>query len=137
MSAEGDVVVEATVAAGSISVEEALKNVLRASLHVDGLVRGLRESIKVMEAGAAKLCVLAESCDEQNYVQLVEALCNEHAISLIKMPDGKQLGEWCGLCKYDKNGDAQKVVSTSCAVIRDYGAETEYQRVLMDYFKSR
>lgn len=129
--------VEASAQSGSVSVEEALKNVLRGALHVDGLVRGLRESIKCMESGSAKLCVLAESCDEQNYVKLVEALCAEHGISLIKVPDGKQLGEWCGLCKIDKTGNAQKIVTTSVAVVRAYGAESEYQRVLMDYFKSR
>jgi small subunit ribosomal protein S12e len=31
---------------------------------------------------------------------LVVALCSEHKIPLIKVPDGKQLGEWAGLCKW-------------------------------------
>jgi small subunit ribosomal protein S12e len=26
-------------------------------------------------------------------------LCSEHKIPLIKVPDGKQLGEWAGLCE--------------------------------------
>jgi ribosomal protein L7Ae-like RNA K-turn-binding protein len=30
----------------------------------------------------------------------VVALCSEHKIPLIKVPDGKQLGEWAGLCEY-------------------------------------
>ena len=103
----------------------------------DGLSRGIRECIKAMEAGKAKLCVLAESCDEKEYTRLVEALCAEHEISLIKVPDAKQLGEWVGLCKIDKNGVAQKVVSCSVAIVREYGAETEYLNVLLDHFKRR
>lgn len=33
----------------------------------------------------AFLCVLASSCDEPAYTQLVEALCAEHKINLIKV----------------------------------------------------
>ena len=140
MTTEGDVVVEVAptdTTHSSISVEESLRHVLRSSLYSDGLSRGIRECVKSMEAGKGKLCVLAESCDEKEYVKLVEALCGEHGISLIKVPDAKQLGEWVGLCKIDKNGDAQKVVACSCAVIREYGSESEYLNVLLDYFKRR
>jgi len=45
------------------------------------------------------MCVLNESCEEEAYKKLVVALCSEHKIPLIKGPDGKQLGEWAGLCK--------------------------------------
>lgn len=141
MTTEGDVVVEVapteSTPHSAISVEDALRHVLRSSLYADGLSRGIRECIKTMETGKARLCVLAESCDEKEYVRLVEALCTEHGISLIKVPDAKQLGEWAGLCKIDKNGDAQKVVACSCAVIREYGNESEHLSVLLDYFKRR
>ena len=43
------------------------------------------------------------------YVKLVEALCKEHNIPLMKVSDKKLLGEWCGLCKYDQEGKARKV----------------------------
>ena len=33
----------------------------------------------------AHLCVLANNCDEAMYVKLVEALCTEHNISLLKV----------------------------------------------------
>ena len=45
------------------------------------------------------MCVLNEACEEEAYKKLVVALCSEHKIPLIKVPDGKQLGEWAGLCK--------------------------------------
>jgi ribosomal protein L7Ae-like RNA K-turn-binding protein len=40
-------------------------------------------------------------------VKLVEALCAEHGTHLIRVADGKQLGEWSGLCTYDKEGQVQ------------------------------
>lgn len=33
----------------------------------------------------AVLCVLAENCDEVSYKKLVQALCNEHQIPLVKV----------------------------------------------------
>ena len=141
MSAEGDVVVEVAPTESAphtqISVEDALREVLRRSLYADGLARGLRECVKALDSRKAQLCVLAESCDEKEYVRLIEALCAEHKVSFIKVPDGKALGEWVGLCKMDKNGVAQKVVSCSCVVVRDFGAQSEHLNVLLDYFKRR
>lgn len=72
----------------------------------------------------ALLCVLAGNCDEPSYVKLVEALCAEHSIDLIKVDDNKKLGEWAGLCKIDKEGKARKVVGCSCVVVKDWVEET-------------
>ena len=76
----------------------------------DGLARGLHEAAKALDKRSAHLCVLADSCDEPMYVKLVEALCAEHQINLIKVDDNKKLGEWAGLCKIDREGKARKVV---------------------------
>ena len=46
---------------------------------------GLRESVKALDQRKALLCVLAESTDEKNIPKLVEALCKEHNINLIKV----------------------------------------------------
>ena len=64
------------------------------------------------------LCILAENCDEPMYKKLVQGLCNEHQIPLIKVDNNKKLGEWAGLCKYDTSGKARKVVGCSCVVIK-------------------
>lgn len=85
----------------------------------------------------AHLAVLAESCDSEPYNRLIEALCAEHNINLIKIADGKKLGEWAGLCVLDREGNARKVVGASCVVVKDYGEESEALSVLLDYFKSR
>ena len=81
------------------SVLDALKGVLKLALMHDGLARGLREASKALDRRQAHMCVLNEACEEEAYKKLVVALCSEHKIPLIKVPDGKQLGEWAGLCE--------------------------------------
>jgi len=136
MSAEGDVTVN-TTNVSAISVQDALCEVLRRSLYRDGLVRGLRETVKALDQKRAKLCVLAESCQEKEYLRLVEALCHEHNVNLIKVPDAKKLGEWVGLCKIDRKGEAQRIVSCASVVVREFGEESEHLDVLLNYFKTR
>lgn len=85
----------------------------------------------------AQLCILATDCDEPMYLKLVEALCKEHQISLIKLDDNKKLGEWAGLCKIDKDGKARKVVGCKCVVVKDFGKETTAQDVITEYLKTR
>ncbi|CAJ0753472.1 15799_t:CDS:2 [Entrophospora sp. SA101] len=100
------------------TIEEALQDVLKRSLVVDGLAR-------------------VETCTEKEYIKLVEALCSEHSIQLIKVSDAKKLGEWAGLCKIDREGNPRKVVGCSCVVVKDYGEDSEARNVLLEYFKSR
>jgi small subunit ribosomal protein S12e len=94
------------------------------------------------------------------YKKLVQALCNEHQIPLIKVDNNKKLGEWAGLCKIDNTGKARKIVGCSCVVVKvsfqddcvlmevllcsllsiavllqDYGEETQANDVLRDYLK--
>jgi len=83
-----------------MSVNDALKGVLRTALIHDGLVRGIRECTKALDSRKAMLCVLNESCEEEAYKALVVALCSAHNIPLLKVADGKQLGEWTGQCKF-------------------------------------
>lgn len=97
--AEVEVSKEADAPKGKMSVEDALQKVLKTALVHDGLARGLREVAKTLDKRQAHLCVLNEACTEAEYVKLIEALCNEHKINLIKVGDGKLLGEWAGLCK--------------------------------------
>mmetsp|Transcript_10930 Transcript_10930/g.11069 ORF Transcript_10930/g.11069 Transcript_10930/m.11069 type:complete len:150 (-) Transcript_10930:28-477(-) len=129
---------EAPVAvAKEMDVNEALKQVLKNALIHDGLARGLHEAAKALDKRQAHLCVLASNCDEPEYGKLVEALCAEHNINLMKVEDNKLLGEWAGLCKIDKEGNARKIVGCSCVVVKDYGQEGEALDVLLNYFKKQ
>jgi small subunit ribosomal protein S12e len=103
----------------------------------DGVLKGLRECVKALDKRTALLCLLAENCDEPSYVRLVEALCAEHTIPLIRVKERKALGEWLGMCKFDKEGKARKVVGSSVCVIRDYGKETAALDVVREYIKSQ
>lgn len=120
-----------------MDIEAALKSVLKSALCHDGLARGLHEAAKALEKKSAKLCVLAQSCDEAAYTKLVEALCAEHNVNLMKVADGKELGEWAGLCKVDPEGNARKVVNCSCVVVKEWGEESRALTMLLDYFKKK
>ncbi|GFP88767.1 40S ribosomal protein s12 [Phtheirospermum japonicum] len=104
-----------------MDIMTALQLVLRKSRAHNRLARGLHEAAKVIEKHAAQLCVLAEDCDQADYVKLVKALCADHNVSLITVPNAKTLGEWAGLCKTDSEGKARKVVGRGCVVVKDYG----------------
>jgi len=137
---EGDAPVaaaEAAVASGGMDIFSALQEVLKQALIHDGLARGLHESAKALDKRQAHLCVLATNCDEPMYQKLVEALCKEHSIQLMKVDDSKKLGEWAGLCKIDKEGKARKVVGCSCVVVTDYGKETPAHDFLNEYLKQK
>merc|ERR1711977_190845 len=115
---------------------DALKGVLKLALIHDGLARGLREASKALDSRAAHMCVLNENCEEEAYKKLVIALCQEHKIPLIKVPDGKQLGEWAGLCVLDREGNARKVVSCSCVVVKNWGEDSQERSILLNYFQT-
>ncbi|CAD6226198.1 unnamed protein product [Miscanthus lutarioriparius] len=135
---EAPVVVEAPtpVLGEPMDLMTALQLVMKKSSAHDGLVKGLREAAKAIEKHAAQLCVLAEDCDQPDYVKLVKALCAEHNVHLVTVPAAKTLGEWAGLCKIDSEGKARKVVGCSCVVVKDYGEESEGLNIVQEYVKS-
>ncbi|XP_068625212.1 small ribosomal subunit protein eS12 [Battus philenor] len=133
---EVEVPVNPVLSGGAMDVNTALQEVLKTALIHGGLVHGLHEAAKALDKRQAVLCVLAENCDEAAYKKLVQALCNEHQIPLVKVDNNKKLGEWAGLCKIDKDGKARKIVGCSCVVIKDFGEETPALDVLKDYLKS-
>lgn len=123
----------------AISIEDALKVVLRTSLVHDGLSRGLREATKALSRGEAQLCVLCDSVTEEAIIKLVEALCNEpeEKIPLVKVSDAKLLGEWAGLCQIDREGNARKVVGASCVVVKNWGSDSDERNILLEHFSQQ
>jgi len=120
-----------------MDINEALQEVLKQALYVDGLARGQHEVCKTLGRGEAHLCVLASNCEHPDYVKLVEALCAERNINLMKVDDRKKLGEWAGLCKIDKEGNARKIVESTAVAVKDYGKRGQAVDIIEEYFKNK
>uniref|UniRef100_A0A2K6EGJ4 40S ribosomal protein S12 n=1 Tax=Propithecus coquereli TaxID=379532 RepID=A0A2K6EGJ4_PROCO len=120
---------ESIAAGGVMDFNTALHEVLKTTLiHND--------AAKALDKCRAHLCVLASNCDKPVYVKLVEALCTECQINLIKFDDNKKLGGWVGLCKIDREGKP-RVVGCSCVVVKDCGKESQAKDVIKEYFKCK
>lgn len=129
--------VEGGDAGQGMGIKDALKDVLSNALCHDGVARGLREAVKALDKRQALLCLLAKNCNESGLTKLVEALCHEHNIKLLRVQDREELGEWVGLCKIDKEGKPRKVVKCSCAVVKEVSADSESWTVVQEYIKSK
>ena len=90
-----------------------------------------------LDQKTAKPCCLASHCDTPEYTKLVHALCNASGVHPPMNDNGKQLGEFCGLCKNNDEGEATKVVRCSCAVVTEFGEESQAFSVLMEYLKNQ
>mmetsp|Transcript_45831 Transcript_45831/g.97787 ORF Transcript_45831/g.97787 Transcript_45831/m.97787 type:complete len:155 (-) Transcript_45831:72-536(-) len=134
---ETETKVETPVVEAPLDPQSALKQVLKTSLYHDSLARGLHECVKALDRREAHLCVLSSGCDEKAYTKLIIALCSEHKIPIIRVENSKLLGEWCGLCKYDDEGKARRVVGCSCAVVKSWGEESAARQVLVEHLKSQ
>ena len=82
-----------------LDINAALPLVVRKSQAHGGLARGLHEAAKAIEKHTAHLCVLADDCDQPDYVKLVKALCADHNVKVLRAPSSKTLGEWAGVSK--------------------------------------
>jgi small subunit ribosomal protein S12e len=115
---------------------EALQQVLKKALVHDGLARGLHEAARSLDRRSGRLCVLAKDCDEPAYVNLIQALCNQHTISIMMVDSREELGQWAGLAKIDAEGNVVKTVRCSCVVVNEFGEDSEALNVLLEKLKS-
>ncbi|XP_045660192.1 LOW QUALITY PROTEIN: 40S ribosomal protein S12-like [Ursus americanus] len=128
---------EGPAAGGVLDVNTALQEVRKPAFMQDGPAPGIRKSCQSLRQGQAHLCVFASNCDEPVYVQLVEALCAEHQINLIKVDDNKKRGERGALCRTDRGVPPGKVLACSCVIVKDDGKESQAKDVMEEYFKCK
>ena len=89
-----------------------------------------------MDRNAARLCILASDCDNEEYKKLVQALCTENNIHVIMADSGTDLAEWVGLAKLNADGTVRKVKKCSVAVVTDFGMESRELSVVLDHVKA-
>ena len=118
------------------STSEAIRVVLRKSLEVNGLIRGLSEVARSLDRRSSHLCILAEDCDDAEYKKLIDALCKQNHIDLVMVQERAKLAEWAGLCKMDRAGNVKKVYKCSCVAIRDFGVRSRSLDVLLEHISS-
>ena len=124
-------VADVTMDVEPASVEEALRIVIRKSLEVNGLIRGLSEVVRSLDRRVAHLCILAEDCDDAQYKSLVQALCKQNNIDIVTVAERKKLAEWAGLQRLDRQGNAKKTFKCSSVAIRDFGERTKALDMLL------
>jgi len=101
---------------------DTLRAALKAAKCERKLHRGLNEVARALDQRAAVACFLANDLKEDNYKKLIEALARDANVPLIKVDNAKTLGEWVGLCKYDEEGEATKVVACGSVVMKEWPA---------------
>jgi small subunit ribosomal protein S12e len=89
--------------------------------------------VKALDRGSARLCILSKDCDNGEYVKLVQALCAESGVHLIMADHGTEIGEWCGLVKYNADATVKKAVRCSVAVVTDFGEESAALNYVLNY----
>lgn len=119
-----------------------LKRVVQTSNANALLAKGLHEVCKALESkdkkDKPKFVVLSSNCTEDTYVKLVKGLAKNNEIPLITIDKGETLGEWLGICKYDKQKNVRKPRKCSSLAIKDYPVEIkpEEKKIIEEKFKA-
>lgn len=128
---EVTVPVEVNVDVEPKDVEDALRIVIRKSLEVNGLIRGLSEVARSLDRRTAHLCILADDCEDASYKKLIQALCKQNNIDIVTVKERAKLAEWAGLAKVDRAGNVKKVFKCSSVAVRDFGERTKALEMLL------
>ena len=126
----------AAEAAAPMDLMTALGEVMKKAMVHDGLARGLREAVKALDRRDAKFCVIAEDCDEPSYSRLIDALCKQHNIPVLKVPNKEVLGDLAGLYKLRRDGTKAHKTTCSCVVVRNFGEESQATAVVVQALNS-
>lgn len=107
-----------------IEESDALKRIIQACRKDSLIAKGLHEVCKACHTSdqklKAKYIILASNCHDHSYLKLVKHLAKKYEIPLLRIKFGETLGEYLGLCKYDKNKNIRKRTKCSSVAIRDF-----------------
>ncbi len=117
----------------------AIQAVLGTALNHGGVVKGVAETLKALEAGKAKIVFLAEDCDNQQYKDTVTTLASNSGVPLVEVPTWIELKDFCKLgldsttiqkIAEEKGKEAKIKPKCSCAAIIEWGEDSEARRFL-------
>jgi small subunit ribosomal protein S12e len=112
-----------------VDYDTAFKRIVQTANNDSLLAKGIHEVCKALETKDEKLkaqyVVLAKNCDEANYVKIVKGLAAQNKIPVVEIEQGEILGEWLGMCKYDKNKNVTKQRKCSSVAIRGISADVK------------
>lgn len=112
--------------------EVAIQRVIQRSLNVNGILKGVSETLKALENNKVKLVFLADDCDDENYKNVVTLLCQEKRVPVIAVDTWENLKDYCRLglnsneirkIAEDKGKDPKIKPRCSSASILDFGDE--------------
>lgn len=115
-----------------LTKESAIQAVIQRALNVNGVLKGISETIKALENQKVQLIFLAEDCDSQQYKETLIALATEHKVKIIEVGSWEELKDYCKLglnsdkirqIAEDKGKEAKIKPRCSCASIVDFGDE--------------
>jgi small subunit ribosomal protein S12e len=112
--------------------ESAIQIVIQRALNVNGVLKGISETIKALENQKVQLIFLAEDCDNDQYKQTLLALANQYKVKVIDVATWEELKDYCKLglpsstikkVAEDKGKEPKIKPRCSCASIIDFGDE--------------
>ena len=104
------------------------------SLNVNGVLKGIAETIKALENQKVKMIFLADDCDNDQYKETLTALANQYKVKVVSVASWEELKDYCKLginsstirkVAEEKGKDAKIKPRCSCASIIDFGEEDE------------
>ena len=120
--------------------EVAIQRVIQNALNVNGVLKGVSETIKALENNKVKLIFLAEDCDNEQYKGTLSALADLYKVKIVPVDTWENLRDYCKLglpsstikqIAETKGKEAKIKPKCSCASIIDFGVEdTEAMKLL-------
>ena len=117
----------------------AIQQVINTARNNNGLVKGIAETVKALEAQKAKIVFLAEDCDNDEYKNLILALAGQNKVPVVEVPSWVELKDFCKLGLHsdiikkvaaEKSKEPKIKPRCSSSAIIDWGEETEAKQFL-------